>query len=91
MSELKPGYRTIFQLLEIEGLSTKETAQALDLTVSAVKVRRLRARIALRNSLDKYFRPKGAGTQHPIRHSNPGRLAALLNRSSDRTPELSRA
>ena len=88
ISELKPGYRTIFQLLEIEGLSTKETAQVLDLSVSAVKVRRLRARIALRNSLDKYFCLKGAGTRHPIRRSNPGLLSALLDRSSDRTPEL---
>jgi len=53
---LQPGYRTVFQLRDVVGLSTEETAQALALTSSAVKTRLQRARLTLRNSLNKYFR-----------------------------------
>jgi RNA polymerase sigma-70 factor (ECF subfamily) len=60
ISELQPGYRTVFQLRDVDGLSTEETAQALALTSSAVKTRLRRARMTLRNSLDKYFRPTGS-------------------------------
>jgi RNA polymerase sigma-70 factor, ECF subfamily len=55
INELKPGYRTVFQLRDVDGLSTEETAQALALSSSAVKTRLRRARITLRNSLGKYF------------------------------------
>jgi RNA polymerase sigma-70 factor (ECF subfamily) len=60
INELQPGYRTVFQLRDVDGLSTEETAQALALTSSAVKTRLRRARMTLRNSLDKYFRPTGS-------------------------------
>lgn len=56
INELKPGYRTVFQLRDVDGLSTEETAQALALSVSAVKTRLQRARMTLRDSLNKYFR-----------------------------------
>lgn len=56
ISELEPGYRSVFQLRDVEGLSTEETAEALDLSISAVKTRLRRARLQLRNSLHKYFR-----------------------------------
>jgi RNA polymerase sigma-70 factor (ECF subfamily) len=47
-----PGiYRAIFILREIEGLSTRETAEVTELSVSAVKVRLHRARLALRERL----------------------------------------
>jgi RNA polymerase sigma-70 factor (ECF subfamily) len=60
MNELQPGYRTVFQLRDVDGLSTEETAEVLALTSSAVKTRLRRARLTLRNSLDKYFRPTGS-------------------------------
>jgi RNA polymerase sigma-70 factor, ECF subfamily len=60
INELQPGYRTVFQLRDVDGLSTEETAQALALTSSAVKTRLRRARMTLRNALDKYFRPTGS-------------------------------
>jgi RNA polymerase sigma-70 factor (ECF subfamily) len=60
INELKPGYGTVFQLRYVDGLSTEETAQALALSSSAVKTRLQRARLTLRNSLDKYFRPASA-------------------------------
>lgn len=60
INELEPRYRAVFQLREVEGLSTEQTAQALDLTSSAVKTRLQRARIKLRQSLNGYFRPTRA-------------------------------
>ncbi len=53
--ELDDKYRLVFTLRDIEGLSVRETAQALELTESTVKVRLLRARLALRERLTKKF------------------------------------
>lgn len=57
INKLDPGYRIVFQLRDIEGLSTDETATVLGLSLPAVKSRLKRARLRLRNSLDVYFRP----------------------------------
>ena len=57
ISGLAPAYRNVFQLRDVEGLTTDETARALGLSVPAVKTRLLRARLQLRNSLDTQFRP----------------------------------
>jgi RNA polymerase sigma-70 factor, ECF subfamily len=53
---LDSGYRSVFQLRHIEGFSTRETAQALSLSSTAVKTRLQRARLQLRRSLNRYFR-----------------------------------
>jgi RNA polymerase sigma-70 factor (ECF subfamily) len=53
--ELDDKYRLVFVLRDIEGLSVRETAQALELTESTVKVRLLRARLALREHLTRRF------------------------------------
>ena len=53
--ELADKYRLVFVLRDVEGLSVRETAQALELTESTVKVRLLRARLALRERLTKKF------------------------------------
>jgi RNA polymerase sigma-70 factor, ECF subfamily len=53
---LPPGFRTVFALRDVEGLSTEETAEALGLSVPAVKSRLLRARLQLRERLSRYFR-----------------------------------
>ena len=55
---LPPSFRTVFVLRDVEGLSTEETAEALELSVPAVKSRLLRARLQLRERLTKYFRQK---------------------------------
>jgi len=55
---LPPGFRTVFILRDVEGLSTEETAQALELSVPAVKSRLLRARLQLRERLTKYFKKR---------------------------------
>ncbi len=59
VQSLKPAYRTVFILRDIEELSIEETAQALDLSISAVKSRLLRARLQLREKLTRLFRRKG--------------------------------
>jgi len=55
LHELRPGLRVVFVLRDIEGLSTEETAEVLELTPVAVKARLWRARLQLRERLSKYF------------------------------------
>jgi RNA polymerase sigma-70 factor, ECF subfamily len=59
VQSLEPLYRSVFVLRDIEDLSTEETAEALDLSVPAVKSRLLRARLQLREKLTRYFKRKG--------------------------------
>ncbi|HEX4003963.1 MAG TPA: sigma-70 family RNA polymerase sigma factor [Candidatus Acidoferrales bacterium] len=56
IGELDPPFRIVFQLRDIEELSTEETAEALGLSVPAVKSRLLRARLKLREKLNQFFR-----------------------------------
>lgn len=56
ISELDPSFRIVFQLRDIEEMSTEETADVLHLSVPAVKSRLLRARLKLRQKLNRYFR-----------------------------------
>ena len=58
---LPPGFRMVFVLRDVEGLSTEETAEALDLSIPAVKSRLLRARLQLRERLSRYFQKRGSG------------------------------
>ena len=55
IDELQPILRTVFVLQDLEGLSTDQTAEALNLSQSAVKSRLWRARLELRERLNKYF------------------------------------
>jgi RNA polymerase sigma-70 factor (ECF subfamily) len=48
-------YRTVFLIRDVEGLSTEETAEILQISVPTVKTRLHRARIALRESITQYF------------------------------------
>ena len=59
LQELRPSLRVVFVLRDIEGLSTEQTAEALNLSQAAVKTRLLRARLQLREGLSKYFRRTG--------------------------------
>jgi RNA polymerase sigma-70 factor (ECF subfamily) len=61
---LPPGFRTVFVLRDVEGLSTEETAEMLGLSVPAVKSRLLRARLQLRERLTRYFKSKRDGDGH---------------------------
>jgi RNA polymerase sigma-70 factor (ECF subfamily) len=59
---LSEGLRAVFVLRDIEGLSTAETAAALDLTETNVKVRLHRGRMALRDAITEYFVNSGGAT-----------------------------
>jgi len=56
---LEPDFRVVFVLRDIEELSTEETANTLGISVPAVKSRLLRARLKLRQKLNRYFRQAG--------------------------------
>jgi RNA polymerase sigma-70 factor (ECF subfamily) len=53
---LPAGFRTVFVLRDVEGLSTEETADMLGLSIPAVKSRLLRARLQLRDRLSRFFK-----------------------------------
>jgi RNA polymerase sigma-70 factor (ECF subfamily) len=55
IEELRPILRAVFVLQDLEGLSTEQTAEVLNLSQSAVKSRLWRARLELRERLNKYF------------------------------------
>ena len=52
---LPESLRLVFLLRDVEGLSIKETAEALNLTETNVKTRLLRARLFLREQLSVYY------------------------------------
>src|ERR1700687_512117 len=59
IQSLAPPYRSVFVLRDFDELSTEETAEALGLSVPAVKSRLLRARLQLREKLTRSFKRKG--------------------------------
>ena len=54
IQSLPESLRLVFLLRDVEGLSIKETAEALNLTETNVKTRLLRARLSLREKLTAY-------------------------------------
>jgi RNA polymerase sigma-70 factor (ECF subfamily) len=63
---LSPVLRTVFVLRDIEGLSIDETALVLDLSQTAVKARLRRARLRLREGLNRYFGKKNEFATAPL-------------------------
>lgn len=61
IQELPEEYRSVFILRDIDGLSSKEVAQLLQLSVSAVKSRLHRSRLALRRTLAQVYREAAPG------------------------------
>jgi RNA polymerase sigma-70 factor, ECF subfamily len=55
IQSLPESLRVVFILRDIEGLSIKETSEALNLTETNVKTRLLRARLNLREKLSVYY------------------------------------
>jgi len=55
LAELDEKHRVIFLLRDVDGLSIKETADALGVSEANVKVRLLRARLHLREQLTRVF------------------------------------
>lgn len=55
IAELDDKHRVVFVLRDIEGLSTRETAETVGISEANVKVRLLRARLQLREHLTRKF------------------------------------
>ena len=55
IQNLPEKLRIVFLLRDVQGLSIKETSEALNLSETAVKTRLLRARLNLREQLSTYF------------------------------------
>jgi RNA polymerase sigma-70 factor (ECF subfamily) len=60
---LPPGFKVVFELRDVQGLSTEDTAEALGLSIPAVKSRLLRARLQLRERLSRYFKRKSSSKE----------------------------
>ncbi len=60
IAELPEIYKAVFILRDIENLSIKETGMILGITESNVKIRLKRARIFLKEYIEKIFSEKGA-------------------------------
>jgi len=58
VDELPEQLRSVFVLRDLEGMSTQETAEVLDISPSNAKVRLHRARLMLREYLASYFSEK---------------------------------
>jgi RNA polymerase sigma-70 factor, ECF subfamily len=54
-------YRSVVLLRDVEGLSTSETAEVLEITPDSVKTRLHRGRLALRQHMDQYLRKTKGG------------------------------
>ncbi len=52
---LPPAYRAPIVLRDVEGLSTREAAEVMDLSEAAFKSRLHRARLTVRRAIDEYF------------------------------------
>jgi RNA polymerase sigma-70 factor (ECF subfamily) len=59
MQELPANYRSVVLLRDVDGLSTAEVAEVLDLSADVVKQRLHRGRLALRKRLAGYVTPGG--------------------------------
>lgn len=68
LAALDDKYRTVFVLRDVEGFSVKETADLLGLSEANVKVRLLRARLALREKLTRAFGDEAARVFPDHRH-----------------------
>jgi RNA polymerase sigma-70 factor (ECF subfamily) len=55
IEQLSPSLRVVFVLRDMQGLSTQETAEVLNLSETAVKTRLSRARLRLREELSGYY------------------------------------
>jgi RNA polymerase sigma-70 factor (ECF subfamily) len=84
LSELRPVLRAVFVLRDIEGLSTDQTGEVLNLGPTAVKARLWRARLQLREHLNKYFIKQTGSRSAELVHSGkrtariPGYVAENL-------------
>jgi RNA polymerase sigma-70 factor, ECF subfamily len=68
LTRLDEKHRLVFLLRDVEGLSVRETAEALDLSEGNVKVRLLRARLQLREDLTRVLGDPARQLVRPHHH-----------------------
>lgn len=68
LADLDDKYRSVFVLRDVEGFSVKETADLLGISEANVKVRLLRARLALRERLTRALGDEAARVLPDHRH-----------------------
>jgi RNA polymerase sigma-70 factor (ECF subfamily) len=80
LEELSPILRTVFVLRDIEGLTTDQTVEVLNVSQTAVKARLWRARLQLREGLTQYFgqQTHAARAQLFASGRRTGRLSGLF-------------
>jgi RNA polymerase sigma-70 factor (ECF subfamily) len=79
LDTLPPPYRVVFEMRDVQGKSTLDTAEVLELSVPSVKARLLRARLKLRKCLGPHFERRRAITASSLateQRLNESRAAA---------------
>lgn len=56
--QIPEDYRNVFTLRELNGMSTRETSEALEISEANVKVRLTRAKAMLRDEIEKVYSPE---------------------------------
>jgi RNA polymerase sigma-70 factor (ECF subfamily) len=69
IQELPEMYRAVILLRDMEELTTEEAAEALEVSQEVVKTRLHRARLAVRQKLDNYFKSR-RGEAAPARNGS---------------------
>jgi RNA polymerase sigma-70 factor, ECF subfamily len=82
LTQISPILRAVFVLRDIEGLSTDETAEVLQLRIGTVKARLSRARQQLRKLLSKYFSKHKACSSGAMRPETAHLAGSVPNQSS---------
>lgn len=79
LDALDEKYRTVFVLRDVEGFTVRETAELLGLNEANVKVRLLRARLALRERLTQAFGDEAAQVYATHHHESPPSVTGAHN------------
>jgi RNA polymerase sigma-70 factor (ECF subfamily) len=61
IQSLPPKYRFVFNLRDIVGFDTQETAEILEISIQSVKTRLHRARVHLRKEISKHYKEEKTG------------------------------
>jgi len=94
LEQLSPILRTVFVLRDIEGLTIDQTVEVLNVSETAVKARLLRARLQLREGLNKYFSKQTHFARAKLFPSGgqtgriPGLFAECLRNAMERTHSI---
>jgi len=86
IEQLSEGQRLVFVLRDVEGFNVAETAEALSISQVNVKVRLLRARLALREFLTRKFGDDSKRQPPPENHDHSDLIKKILAAAEDKGP-----